>query len=234
MSICPVSVVVPVWNDSRLIGKLLEVAPQSNNRLEWIVAAVQPSPSLQQLARDHQCKLIDCPTPSRGNQMNRGAAVAEGEIICFHHADSDLLSEHCDALTTIADDTEIVGGAFEREFDSRHTFMRGFQNSINRINRHIGPFFGDQSIFVRRKTFQQLGGFADIPLMEDLEFSQRLRKSGRIALLAPPMATSKRRFKKLGSFRCTLFNAFLICSYYSGVSPARLHQWYYRTAVSPE
>ncbi len=222
-----VTVVVPVWNDSELVPSLLAETNGQQQHVEWIIAAVEPAAGLRKLAGQLDFKLIDCPQPSRGNQLNRGAAAATGEIICFHHADSQLLPEHCKALADMAGAHEVVGGAFERGFDERHQFMRGFQYLINQLNRRVGPFFGDQSIFVRRDVYHRLGGFADIPLMEDLEFSSRLRKAGQVALLRPPLATSSRRFDRLGSMRCSLLNGLLICCYYLGVPPKQLHRWYY-------
>jgi len=95
------------------------------------------------------------------------------------------------------------------------------------LDERIGPVFGDQSIFINAAVFRKMGGFADIPLMEDLEISGRLRRLGRIRLLDPPIWSSARRFQQIGNWKTTIFNATLIALYYLGVSPVRLHQWYY-------
>jgi hypothetical protein len=94
-------------------------------------------------------------------------------------------------------------------------------------NRHIGALYGDQTLFVRREQFQRMKGFKDIPLMEDIEFSRRLRKTGRIALLDPPVWASARRHKQKGSLRVTLFNMLIMVLFRFGVSPWTLHRWYY-------
>ena len=91
-----------------------------------------------------------------------------------------------------------------------------------------GPLFGDQSIFVKVDVFRQLGGFADIPLMEDIEFSRRLRRMGRITLLDPPVWSSPRRFRRLGNASTLLLNTVSIAPFYLGIIPHTLHRWYYR------
>jgi GT2 family glycosyltransferase len=88
--------------------------------------------------------------------------------------------------------------------------------------------YGDQSIFVRRDQYNALGGFPPIPLMEDVEFSRRLRRAGKIALLEPPLVTSARRHATQGSWRTSVRNGTLLLLHRIGVSPYRLHRWYYR------
>jgi uncharacterized protein len=99
------------------------------------------------------------------------------------------------------------------------------------LTRHGGTLYGDQSIFVRRDVFQQLGGFARIPLMEDVEFSRRLRAAGKIAVLDPPVESSARRHLRKGAWRTSIQNGLFIVLYKLGVSPHRLHRWYYGQAA---
>ena len=226
---CALSVVVPTWRDDERVPDLPVRAAGDGGGVEWIVAAVEPAAATRERAARRDFLLVECAEPSRGRQMNAGAARASGGMLCFHHADSELTAAHCRALLAAADDPELIGGAFERKFDHRHPLACRFERCVNAVNRRFGPFFGDQSIFVRAPVFRRLGGFADIPLMEDLEFSRRLRRAGRTTLLGPPLATSARRFRRLGSLRCSLLNGLLICAYYLGVPPRRLHAWYYGT-----
>jgi rSAM/selenodomain-associated transferase 2 len=222
------SLIVPVWNDEELIVDLvnsLQVDPES---AEWIVVAVRPGKSLCELHRRGVIHLISCDKPSRGRQMNIGAAQARGALFCFHHAESRLSTQHIIALKKTARNHAISGGAFYRHFDDRRIGMVLWENLVRRLNSLAGPLFGDQSIFVRASVFQGLGGFADIPLMEDIEFSRRLRRVGNIALLDPPLWSSPRRFRRLGKWRTTLLNVVLIGLFYFGVDPCTLHKWYYR------
>jgi rSAM/selenodomain-associated transferase 2 len=222
-----ISLIVPVWNDDELVVDLvsgLQVVPEL---AEWVVVAVQPGEKLFELHRQGMVRLISCDKPSRGRQMNAGAAEARGSLLCFHHADSELRPEHLIALEKTARNEAISGGAFHRRFADRRTFVVWWEGLIRRVNSFAGPLFGDQSIFVRSSVFERMGGFADIPLMEDLEFSRRLRRLGNAVLLDPPLWSSPRRFRRQGNWRTTLLNMAFIGLFYLGVDPWTLHRWYY-------
>jgi rSAM/selenodomain-associated transferase 2 len=222
-----ISLIVPVWNDDELVVDLvrsLQVVPEL---AEWVVVAVEPGERLFELHRQGMVRLISCDKPSRGRQMNAGAAEARGSLLCFHHADSELRPEHLGALEKTARNETILGGAFHRRFDDRRTFVVWWEGLIRRVNSFAGPLFGDQSIFVRSSVFERMGGFADIPLMEDLEFSRRLRRLGNAVLLDPPLWSSPRRFRRQGNWRTTLLNIAFVGLFYLGVDPCTLHRWYY-------
>ncbi len=222
------SIVIPVWGkDARFLSSLFTDAGTLDPAVECIVAAVAPGPALRELARQNRVRLVCCPTPSRGAQMNRGANQARGHLLCFHHADTALSPSHMRALLAVAAEPDIAGGAFYRQFDNRHYWMRWWQKLVERFDRRFGPFFGDQSIFVRMTTFRELGGFADIPIMEDLEFAGRLKRAGKVKCLHPAIRSSPRRFRRLGTLLTSALNAIFILLYYAGVSPRRLHRWYY-------
>lgn len=223
-----ISLIVPVWGDDDLVADLVERVPLDPAVAEWIVAAVEPSERLRDYEQRGEICLVACDKPSRGAQLNSGAALAQGALLCFHHADSDLLPQHINALSAAASNKAVVGGAFHRRFDDRHPWLMKFEGVLRGISLRTGPLFGDQSIFVRAEVFREIGGFANIPLMEDIEFSQRLRRAGRIVLLDPPLGSSPRRFQRMGSWRSTLLNAAFILFFYFGVSPYTLHRWYYR------
>jgi rSAM/selenodomain-associated transferase 2 len=222
-----ITLIVPVWGDDALLVDLVNRLLFHQKPIEWIVAAVEPSEGLRDLERSGKICLLVCDKPSRGAQMNAGAIEARGSLLCFHHADSELGPEHLAALAAAAKTDGIVGGAFHRQFDDRHFWMKRWERLVRRISAAAGPLFGDQSIFVKADVFQQMGGFADIPLMEDVEFSRRLRRMGRITLLDPPVWSSPRRFRRLGNLRTLLHNALFIVLFYFGVSPRTLHRWYY-------
>jgi len=223
-----VSLIVPIWGDDHLVVGLVERLSLDPAVAEWVIASVEPSEKLRNLERSGAIRLVICGKPSRGAQMNIGAAEARGSLLCFHHADSDLRPEHLPALEKLARSEAIIGGAFHRRFDDRHPRMRRWEWLVRRVSAATGPLFGDQSLFVRADIFRKMGGFADIPLMEDIEFSQRLRRAGRIVLLDPPLWSSPRRFCRLGSWRASLLNAAFILLFYLGISPHTLHRWYYR------
>ena len=223
-----ISLIVPVWDDDDLLAALVNRLPSSPELLEWVVAAVDPSATLKELEHRGDIRLVPCVNPSRGRQLNAGAAEAHGLLLCFHHADSELLPEHVSALVKVAADEAVGGGAFHRKFDDRHGWMMRWEAAARGLCSVAGPLFGDQSIFVRADVFKRLGGFADIPLMEDVEFSSRLRHLTRIKLLYPPLRSSPRRFQSLGNWRSTLLNILFIALFYLGISPNILHRWYYQ------
>ena len=129
-------------------------------------------------------------------------------------------------------DPTVICGAFYRKFDARHPRLRWLEKAARFLSRHGGTFFGDQSLFVRRETFAALGGFAPIPLMEDVEFSRRLHRAGKVVVLDPPMASSTRRHLSRGTWRTSIQNGLFILLYRCGVSPERLHRWYYRDQLA--
>jgi hypothetical protein len=203
--------------------------PSAAEICEWIVVAVEPAEGLKDLDRRGAIRLISCDQPSRGRQQNLGAAVARGELLCFHHADSELRPEHLAALARVAKNDAIIGGAFHRRFYPPRMLWR--EPLVRCINALGGPLFGDQSLFVRTAVFREMGGFANFPLMEDVEFSGRLRRIGRIELLDPPLWSPPGR---PDTWRTAIQNATLICLYYLGIEPRTLHRWYYRWAKKSE
>jgi uncharacterized protein len=223
-----ISLIVPVWQDDELLIDLVNGLRVGPELAEWIVVAVSPVQRLCDLDRSGVIRLITCDQPSRGRQMNAGATAARGTLLCFHHCDSELRYEHINSLARAARDDTILGGAFHRRFDDRCFWMKWQQPLVRWLHSLGGPLFGDQSMFVKASVFRRLGGFADIPLMEDLEFSRRLRRLGRLKLLDPPLWSSPRRFQRLGVWWTTLLNIAFICLFYLGVDSHRLHSWYYR------
>ncbi len=161
--------------------------------------------------------------------MNEAARAATGNVLLFHHADTELTEAHlCSLQNAMVTNPLLGGGAFRRQFDERHPRLRWLEPWEALRCRRFGPLFGDQSIFARRQVFETLGGFGDIPLMEDVDFSCRMRRHAPIALLAPAIRSSARKHMQQGSWRTTLTNVLFLLLYVCGVSPLRLHAWYYR------
>lgn len=181
----------------------------------------------------------------RARQMNAGAAAARGDVLLFLHADTRLPPDafaHIEhALATDPDaagqpgEKQISGGAFSLsitpddgpENGPPSPGLRFIAWAANLRAKLTRAPYGDQAIFLRRDCFEALGGFADIPLMEDLEFMTRLRRSGRrIRLLSACAATSARRWEREGLLGCTMRNLLLRALYHLGVRPQRLARFY--------
>jgi hypothetical protein len=130
------------------------------------------------------------------------------------------------ALQEALADSSIVGGGFEYSLNCPGFRFRLSERLSNRKNRLLGLLYGDMGIFVRKDTFERMGGFKEIPLMEDMEFSKRLKKAGRIAILPPKMKTSARRWIDEGWVKNSVRSWLLQGAWAIGVSPRSLARWY--------
>jgi rSAM/selenodomain-associated transferase 2 len=222
-----ISVVIPSWRDGENLRALLPRLKAEPSVHETIVVDAAGDGVAEGIALDAGAIYLPCPRPNRGEQMNLGAAASTGDVILFQHCDTRLENAHLEAIRMALDDPEIIGGAFHRKFDDRHPRLKPLESATRFLARHGGTLYGDQSIFVRREVFERLGGFAGIPLMEDVEFSRRLRAAGKVAVLDPPLASSARRHLRRGAWRTTIQNGLFIVLFNFGVSPHRLHRWYY-------
>ena len=127
----------------------------------------------------------------------------------------------------------MIAGAFRLQIDGAGRWLRLIERVANLRARYLHMPYGDQAVFLRRETFESLGGFADLPIMEDYELSRRLRRRGRIELADASAVTSARRWQTLGPWRTTWINQMIVLGYHLGVSPERLARWYRGTADSP-
>lgn len=222
-----ISLIVPCWREfsaARAFADRWAEVPE----LELIFGLARDAADLASFLSTRGVKASISTTAGRGQQMNDAAKLASGEILLFHHIDSVLTPEHLAAVRREMSDPSRVGGAFYRKFDERHPQLRCLEPIERWHNRSFGALYGDQSLFVRRAVFEALGGYADFPLMEDVDFSRRLRRAGPIVMLDPPMESSPRRHLKGGAWRTTLTNIGMLLGYHLGVTPAALHRWYYR------
>ncbi len=179
-------------------------------------------------------RLLHSPA-GRGRQLDLGARTAAGELLLFLHADTELEPGAFGAVVQALAAPDIVGGAFALGYCQRGASplqgaaLRVVAWCANLRCRLSREPFGDQALFLRREAYLDLGGFAHLPLMEDLEFMRRLRrKGGRIVLLPQRAWTSARRYQELGVLRCALRNILLRLGYNLGVPPEALALWYRR------
>jgi rSAM/selenodomain-associated transferase 2 len=226
------SVIIPAWNDHANLARSVPMLAGLEALHEVIVVDASPDPATAEAVGAAGGRYLRATEPNRGLQMNLAAKTASGDVLIFHHADSVMTAAHLAAIRLALRDPAVIGGAFYRKFDARHPRLLWLETVGRFFTRHGGSFFGDQSVFVRRETFRGLGGFAPIPLMEDMEFSRRLRRAGKVAILDPPLESSDRRHQRCGAWRASLQNGLFILLYKCGLSPRHLHRWYYREALS--
>jgi len=162
----------------------------------------------------------------RARQLNVGAAVSSADVLLFLHADSHLPHSARQAMQQALADPAVVGGRFDIRFDRPSIWGRLISILMNVRSRMTRISTGDQAIFVRRAIFQRLGGFSEIPIMEDIDFSIRLKRTGRIVAIREQVTTSFRRWERQGPLRTILLMWSLRFLYWIGVSPHRLARFY--------
>ncbi|MDX8405373.1 MAG: TIGR04283 family arsenosugar biosynthesis glycosyltransferase [Mariprofundus sp.] len=164
--------------------------------------------------------------PGRAAQMNAGAATCEAGVLLFAHSDNVLDATSIAAIKAAMVQPECVGGRFDLRLSGTHPALRMIAWFINLRSRLSGISTGDQCQFVRRSVFERMGGFADLPLMEDIDFSKRLKRLGRIASLRQRVTTSSRRWENDGIINTVLLMWRLRLLYWLGVPAERLAHMY--------
>ncbi len=221
-----ITVVVPALDEAVRIGALVE-ALRSAAGVEVIVADGGSVDGTPMAAAAAGARVAAC-TRGRALQMNAGAAAATGAILLFLHADTRLPVGWTAAVRALLRQPGIAGGCFSFATDSTSATMRLVESVANWRGRLLGIVFGDQAIFMRREQFESLGGFPDVPLMEDYELVRGLRRCGKLVVLPQRAVTSARRWEARGPWRNSLKNAAITLAYLAGVSPERLSRWYSR------
>lgn len=223
-----ISIVMPVLNEggtiNRVIARLRGLA--LNGRAEIIVVDGDPQGGTVGVIEDRSIRTVTA-EQGRGRQMNRGAAVAAGAILLFLHADTLPPDDFLTLIRAALDDQRIVGGAFDLGFDTKRRSFKVTELYVSLRTRLTKVPFGDQAIFIRRDYFKELGGYKDIPIMEDADLMKRIRKRGdRIAIIPRKVMTSPRRYEREGLLYCTARNVLLQLLYAFGVAPENLARWY--------
>ena len=214
------TIVVPVLDEAAIIaGALRALAPLRDRGAEVVVVDSGSGDGTPDLAAPYADRVVAAPC-GRGAPMNLGAALGAGDMLLFLHADT-VLPDHADDLIAAALE-ERAWGRFDLHITGRHPFLAVVTRMINWRSRLTGIASGDQAIFVTRAAFAAVGGFPDLPLMEDIALSQRLRRLCRPFCIGTPVVTSGRRFDRLGLFRTVLLMWRLRLAYYLGAAPARL------------
>ncbi len=218
------SVIIPALNEERDIGPVLERAT-SIHADEVIVVDGGSRDATREIAKRLASHVIESPR-GRALQMNAGAKAAHGDVLLFLHADTMLSPETKGVIQEVLSDPQVVGGRFDIRLD-RAGWLYGLVASLVNLRSRLTKIAtGDQAIFVRREVFEQIGGFSEIPLMEDVEFSRRLKKLGKIACLHKKVVTSARRWERRGPIKTILLMWRLRFLYFMGVSPDRLKNYY--------
>lgn len=228
------SIIIPTLNEAAHIGALLRMLRDGGrHHLEVIVVDGGSTDATCEIARALADRIIMSPA-GRAIQMNEGASAATGDILLFLHADTRPPDAYRAHLENGFWRSPHQWGRFDIRLSGRRAVFRVIETLINLRSRLTGIATGDQGIFVRRTLFRKLGGFAPVPLMEDVELSARLRRTTRPYCIRGPLVTSSRKWEREGVVR-TIFTMWsLRIAYWLGRDPALLARRYYGPTDSGE
>lgn len=215
-----ISVIIPVANEAAELPDCLARITGVPN--EIIVVDAESEDGTATIAERLGARVLFHSQPHRARQMNLGAAEARGRILLFLHADTHLPEGALARILDAIDRRGAIGGAFARRYRSRSFTLALSSRLATLRNQLVGWYLGDQALFVRRDLFQKLGGYRDVAIFEDLDFSRRLRALGRTVTLSPPVFSSARRFAAKGPLRTTWDDLSLTRRYLSGTDPNAL------------
>jgi rSAM/selenodomain-associated transferase 2 len=219
-----ISVVIPTVNEEALIERAVASSWEAGAD-EVLVVDGDSSDQTTERARLHGAQVISGPL-GRAVQQNLGAQQASGDVLLFLHADNWLDASVGGQLRKCLSDKSILGGAFRQQIDAQGRLYRWLEHGNAARVRWRGMAYGDQAIFMRREWFEQLGGFPEVKLMEDLLLMRAFRKRSRPVLLPGPVHVHPRRWQQRGVVRQTLRNWALLGAQALGVPPDRLVKFY--------
>jgi rSAM/selenodomain-associated transferase 2 len=219
-----ISVIVPAFNEEKSIAATL-MELQCLKPEEIIIVDGGSSDRTREICQRFGVELY-LSRRGRARQMNFGAQRAGGDVLLFLHADTRLPPSAFEDIRAALQDRRVLGGRFDLQLDSPRPLLKliGFMISLRSRLSKVGT--GDQAIFVRREVFAELGGYPDIPLMEDVAFSRALKRRGAVACLHSRVVSSARRWEMDGIWRTVVKMWILKTLYLLGISPIRLKRYY--------
>jgi len=223
-----ISVIIPALNEGDNIRFCIEGVLNEGCDCEIIVADGGSKDKTAEFAKSYPGVSFIQSRKGRGIQMNMGASVASGDILLFLHADTILETGWAAEILSVLEDTSISGGAFTFSIQSPLWKYRLVEAWVKLRCKLCSLPYGDQAIFVRKSAFDLIGGYRNIPLMEDVDFIGRLNKLGTIVILDKKAITSERRWSKEGLIKTAAMNQLIMLLYKFGVNPCRLARIYFR------
>jgi hypothetical protein len=215
-----ISVIIPALNEEQHINRTLRAIGRSPSH-QVIVVDGGSTDATVHCAKEAAVTLL-ASKAGRARQMNAGAVMAEGGALLFLHADTLLPAKWAEEVSRSLRTAGVVAGAFRFRIAGNFPGKCLIEWTTGLRSRWLQRPYGDQGLFLRRALFEEMGGFADLPIMEDYEFGGRLRERGRIVTLTEPALTSPRRWETLGVVRTTLRNQLMLAGYHLGVPPEKM------------
>jgi rSAM/selenodomain-associated transferase 2/rSAM/selenodomain-associated transferase 1 len=220
-----ISVVIPTLNEVDFIGPVVRAA-QGEAREVIVVDGGSRDGTCVAAGRNGATVLRS--QPPRAAQMNAGALAARGRLLLFLHADTRLPREYARSVRRVLGRPGTAAGAFGFETDGTGGGLAFIEAMTNLRSRILQLPYGDQGLFMSAETFHELGGYADLPVMEDFEIVRRLRSRGRVQIAPATAVVSARRWAALGILRTTAINQLMVAGFYAGVSMDALARFYKR------
>jgi len=223
------SVIIPVYREFELIKQCLSHVDslERTNEAEVIVVDGDGGTTLRVLGKALYSFTLKSIVTERGRglQLNRGAEESSGNFLIFLHVDTTLPTNALSLIEAALDSYD--AGSFRLGIDSKRLFLR-LGNFLANVRSWLTRIpYGDQVFFIRRELLPKIGGFQNIPIMEDVAFMRALKKLGiKITILRERVCTSARRWDEEGMLKGTFRNWALYIAYRLGVSPERLHRHY--------
>lgn len=221
-----ISIIIPALNEESNIATLLnEIEKRSSGYIQEIILADGGSTDkTREIAKKTGARILQCTKKSRAIQMNEGAAAASGSILYFLHADS-IPPKEFDQHIAQAVNQNIPAGSFRLQFRSSHPLLR-FYAWFTRFSFTLFRF-GDQSLFVKKSLFNQIGGFdGSLMVMEDQQIVRRLKQQAPFRILPDVVKTSARKYEKNGVIKLQLIFTLILVAYYMGVGQETLVHLY--------
>ncbi len=220
-----ISIIIPTYNEQDYIASLLtSILEDIGEDVEVIVVDGGSTDRTVEIVKGYENVKLAQSEKGRAVQMNNGARMSKGEVLFFVHADSKLPELWKEKISQAIHNRRYIAGTFYLKFD-----ITGFWYGLySRLSRERGLLFtyGDQGLFVERGVYDQIGGYPTLPIMEDYEILNRLKKVGKITKLDAPIITSSRKFSKNGVVLQQLKNIMIVFLYKIGTKPERLARWY--------
>jgi rSAM/selenodomain-associated transferase 2 len=218
-------IVVPVLDEAAALAAWLgTLAPLRRRGARVVVVDGGSLDDTLAIAREHADLALLAPR-GRASQMNAGAAACPADVLLFLHADT-VLPDNADVLVRRATLGPFAWGRFDVRIDSPRRLLGVVGALMNLRSRWSGVATGDQTLFVRHDLFQRVGGFPDLPLMEDIAICRLLRQHGRPACLRERVTTSARRWERQGVWRTIFLMWRLRAAWYFGADARELARQY--------
>nr|MBF0222777.1 TIGR04283 family arsenosugar biosynthesis glycosyltransferase [Desulfobulbaceae bacterium] len=217
-----ISVIIPCRNEEANIAKAIQsAAPEAFE----IIVVDSGNDSSARIASQLGCNVLTAP-PGRASQMNAGATAASGEILLFLHSDTVLPTGYSVQINKILRHPNCACGAFQLHINQSGLAIRLIELCTNIRAKLFSMPYGDQAIFIHKSLFDSVGGYRDVPFLEDVLLIKTMQRRGTITLAKQKVTTSGRRWQRDGVLKTTLTNRLIMLGFLLGASPERLQHCY--------